>query len=155
MVRALLQWVKLPAKDRLITAEAAVALALGAVTVAVIPFRHIVAYVEARQRSFSPAEAASERIVDLVRRAVERAAKGSFWRAKCFEQGLAAYWMLYRRGVATTLHYGISKGADESLVAHVWVRSDTIDVVGCDIAGDYAELIQFPRVLSEQLHHED
>ena len=144
MVRALWRWARLPAKDRWVTAEAAIALAVSAATVALIPFRHIVAHVEARQRPPSPAAADAEQIVEQVRHAVGRAAKGAFWRAKCFEQGLAAYWMLHRRGVASTLYYGVSKGTDDQLAAHVWVRAAAIDVVGCDIAGDYSELIRFP-----------
>ena len=33
---------------------------------------------------------------------------------------------------------------DGRLKAHVWVRSGDLDVTGCDIAGDYAELARFP-----------
>lgn len=52
--------------------------------------------------------------------------------------------MLRRRGVPSTLFYGVRQSADAGLLAHVWLKVGPIDVVGCDIAGDYAELLHFP-----------
>ncbi len=52
-------------------------------------------------------------------------------------------WMLRRRKIASTLHYGAAS-IDGKLKAHIWVRSGALDVVGCDIAGDYALLASFP-----------
>ena len=65
------------------------------------------------------------------------------WRTLCFEQGVAANWLLRRRGFASTLHYGAAK-REGILKAHVWIKSGPLDVVGCEIAGDYALLARFP-----------
>ena len=143
MIRPLVRWMRLPARDRWITAEAGVALAIGAAMVAFMPFKRIVARVEAGQAAIAPEVAAAPAIV-LVKRAVERAARGAFWRTKCFEQGLAAHWLLRRRGVPSTLFYGVRKTAEEGLLAHVWLRAADMDVVGCEIADRYAELMRFP-----------
>jgi hypothetical protein len=65
------------------------------------------------------------------------------WRTKCFEEGLTAHWMLRRRGLTSTLHYGAAT-IDGALKAHVWVRSGSRDVIGCEIASDFAPLARFP-----------
>jgi len=64
------------------------------------------------------------------------------WRSKCFEQGMAALWMLSRRGLSATLYYGAAIRTD-TLSAHVWVRSGERDVVGCENASDFAVLSRF------------
>ena len=78
-----------------------------------------------------------------IRWALAATARRVPWRAVCFQQGLAAHWMLARRGCASTLHYGVGKKSDGALVAHVWVRSDETDVIGCAEAKDYALLATF------------
>ena len=64
------------------------------------------------------------------------------WRTLCFEQGLAAHWMLSRRQFRSTLFYGAAM-IDGELKAHVWVRSGDRDVIGCENAADFAILSQF------------
>lgn len=81
--------------------------------------------------------------IALIRRAIEAWARRLPWRTLCFEQGLAAHWMLRRRGLASTLFYGAGT-IDGALKAHVWVRSGDRDVIGCENAGDYALLASFP-----------
>ena len=82
--------------------------------------------------------------VAAIRRAVQAWARRLPWRTMCFEQGLAAHWMLRRRGYSSTLHYGAAT-IDGELKAHVWVRSGDEDVIGCENAGDYALLARFPE----------
>ncbi|WP_265569356.1 lasso peptide biosynthesis B2 protein [Sphingomicrobium nitratireducens] len=71
------------------------------------------------------------------------------WRTLCFEQGLAAERWLRRRGLASRLHYGAA-GRGEGPVAHVWVTSGTVPVVGCEQAGEFVELAQFPHAEAPQ-----
>ena len=77
-----------------------------------------------------------------VRRAVAAWGRRLPWRAKCFEQGLAAAWMLRSRGLAYDLHYGASK-KDGDLTAHVWVTSGSTPVVGWENHEDFARLATF------------
>ena len=62
---------------------------------------------------------------------------------KCFARGLAAVWMLRRRNLRADTFYGAAT-IDGRLKAHVWVRSGGLDVVGCEIADEYALLARFP-----------
>jgi hypothetical protein len=65
------------------------------------------------------------------------------WRTMCFEEGMAAHWMLRRRKITSALYYGAAT-IDGELKAHVWVRSGELDVIGCENAADYALLARFP-----------
>ena len=77
-----------------------------------------------------------------VRRAVLAYGRRLPWRAKCFEQGLAAAWMLRRRGMAYALHYGAAT-QDGRLAAHVWVTSGPTAVVGCENREEFSLLATF------------
>jgi hypothetical protein len=79
-----------------------------------------------------------------IRWAVSACARRVPWRAKCFEQGLAAQLMLRRRGTCSVLYYGAASGDERGLSAHVWVRDGDLDIIGGEIASDYAVLATFP-----------
>jgi Transglutaminase-like superfamily len=79
-----------------------------------------------------------------IRWAIGACARWVPWRAKCFEQGLAAQLMLRRRGMLSLLYYGAAPEDKRGLSAHVWVRCGDVDVIGCEIAPAYAVLATFP-----------
>jgi hypothetical protein len=62
----------------------------------------------------------------------------------CFEQGLAAQFMLRRRGIPSVIYYGVAPDDQRGLSAHVWVSDGDIDVVGGEVASRYAVLATFP-----------
>lgn len=132
-------WFRLPWRDRLLLAEALALLAIAALCIAALPFRRIAA-LAARDGHRAPAPAA---LIRRLRWAIDASARRAPWRAKCFEQGLAAQWMLRRRHYASTLHYGARRDPAGGLAAHVWVRSGETDVVGRENAGDYGLLASF------------
>lgn len=114
-------------RDRLLLAEAVLALGLSSAMIRALPFRRVVAFAKAplRQRPGSPG-------VDVARMrwAVEASARRAPWRAVCFQRALALHMLLRRRGVASGLHYGISRPADGALAAHVWLSVDGTTVIG-------------------------
>ncbi len=120
--------------------------ALGMVTlasalVAFVPFRRLsrlVAHVPGE-----PTEIEQRKKIERVRWAIGAVARRVPYRAMCIEQAFAAQWMLTRRGVPAVIHYGVAT-REGALAAHAWVISGEIGVVGCDVAGDYTELAQFP-----------
>ena len=132
-----------PAKRQLV-AEAILALGVAALAIALFPFRRIAASAARRVADGAAGEEERRRRVAEVRWAVAACARRVPWRAKCFEQGLAAQWMLGRRRIPSILHYGVAKGADRALIAHVWLRSGAWDVIGCENEGDFTELARFP-----------
>lgn len=136
------RWRRLSWAERRLLAEAVVALAASALMVALLPFRRVTGSV----RPLRGETADPETQALLARRvawAVAAAGRRVPWRAKCLEQGVAAHWLLRRRGVPAVLHYGVARQPG-GLLAHAWVRAGAIDVVGCENAGDFTELAQFP-----------
>lgn len=51
------------------------------------------------------------------------------WRSLCLEQAIAAKLMLWRRGVASTLHLGVAKQG-ETLTAHAWLDCNGKTITG-------------------------
>lgn len=124
-------------------AESTLFLALAAAAIAFLPFARV-ARLAGGRRAARPAREADKLLVDEIRCAIETIARRLPFRAKCFECGLAAQWMLRRRGLASTLFYGAALDASGGLSAHVWVRAGILDVVGCRNAADFAILARFP-----------
>ena len=130
------------AAERRLLAEAVVSLGVASFLIALVPFRKVAAL--ARLPATAPPEVEEQlKRIEAVRWAVKASARRVPWRAKCIEQGFAAQWMLRRRAVPAMLHYGVAK-RDGSLAAHVWVRSGSNDVIGCENSAEFAEIAQFP-----------
>jgi hypothetical protein len=122
-------------------AESTLFLAAAAGAIALLPFARLVRLIGRRSPDQAPPP--DSRQIAGVRWAVETAARYVPFHAKCFERGLAAHWMLRRRGISATLFYGAALET-RALTAHVWVRAGTMDVVGCENAADYTAVAQFP-----------
>lgn len=116
-----------PASPALL-AEAGMAILAASLAIRIRPFRTIA---EGLERPSEDRPAADRETAYWIRRAVLAWGRRLPWRAKCFEQGLAAAWMLRRRGLAYAVHYGAAR-RDERLDAHVWVTSGSTPVVGCE-----------------------
>ncbi len=61
----------------------------------------------------------------------------------CFPQCLAAYFMLRRRNIASTLVYGVTRDEGQ-LKAHTWVKVGDRTIVGGEVAGNFTVLTTFP-----------
>lgn len=120
-------------------AEAGAAVLIATLAIRAQQFDRLAARLD---RGSTGRPAAHQETAYWVRRAVSAWGRRLPWRAKCFEQGLAAAWMLRRRGLAYALHYGASKSND-SLAAHVWVTSGKTPVVGCENREQFSLLATF------------
>ena len=120
-------------------AEAAVALSVASLAIAILPFRWIV-------RSMGSSTADNMRCaadVQAVRIAVRRASRRLPWRIVCFQEALAVHWMLRVRGNPSRLHYGL-KQADGRLTAHVWVTLAGAAVIGEEAYEGHVCVAVFP-----------
>lgn len=111
----------------------------ASVAIRLRPFRRIAAALEAPRPSTRQADAET---AYWIRRSVRAWGRRLPWRAQCFEQGLAAVWMLRRRGLAYQLHYGAAR-KDGPLHAHVWVTSGPVAVVGHETREAFSLLATF------------
>lgn len=124
-------------------AEAACALAAATAAIKLLPFRTVVRIMNwplSRQerRPTEEREQAAE-----VRRAVKRAARRLPWTIVCFPEGLAAHWMLRRRGAPSLVHYGLRQ-SETGLSAHVWVSLSGDVVVGEETTDRHTCVAVFP-----------
>jgi hypothetical protein len=138
------RWRALFWPDRLLLGEAVILIFLSTVVTRVVTFRQL-GRVAARPRCRNVAAPERRRLVgQRVRWAVLVSARWVPWTAKCFQQGLAAQWMLRRRGVASTLFYGGAMLPGKGLETHVWVQDGEIPIIGGEIADRYRILATFP-----------
>ena len=123
-------------------AEAIPALVLATVAVK-LPFRVLTRLMSTRRER---PKSDRRQAVSIVK-AVERASRRLPWRTVCFQQGLAAHWMLRLRGIPSILHYGIRTG-DGAVSAHVWISLDGEILIGKEEAGRYSQVATFPSQAS-------
>lgn len=121
-------------------AEAGFAILAASLALRLMPFRMLA---ERLSRGVGRAPPADEETAYWLRRAVLAWARRLPWRTLCFEQGLAAFALLRRRGLKATLHYGAAT-IDGELKAHVWVTSGQTQVIGCEDKEKYGPLARFP-----------
>lgn len=127
-------------------AQALIATVAASIAIRLIPFARLAAWMRRRSCPKRRAGAPTGSIAAL-RRAIEAWSRRLPWRTLCFEQGLAAHWILIWQGYASTLNFGATYDNGE-LIAHVWVRSGEADVIGCENAGEFVLLSQFTNVSS-------
>ncbi|URD61589.1 lasso peptide biosynthesis B2 protein [Sphingomonas sp. KRR8] len=105
--------------------EAVLMLAGASIAIRVLPFRRLIPLMGRGVPPPKPVPADP----GLVRVAVKRASARLPWKTVCFQEGLAAHWMMRRRGLDSRLHYGIRPGAAR-LSAHVWIEVANVIVLG-------------------------
>ena len=133
------RWFARPLRDWFMLAESLLALGAAAAMVKLVPFRRIVDLAQ------SPVRVPAGVHVDTIRlrRAVEAWARRVPWRAVCIECALALHLMLRRRGVASEIHYGIRKGGEGELSAHVWLSVDGETLIGGEAAASHVPVATF------------
>ena len=124
--------------------EAIVWLALAALAIAVLPFRNLGRLAARPIRRPKPPDSVRLTEARHVRWAIFAAARRVPWRTVCFQRGLAAQFMLRRRGIPSVLYYGAAQDDRSGLSTHVWVRDCDFNVVGGEIAYRFAILATFP-----------
>jgi hypothetical protein len=133
----------LPWQDRLLLLEGTLWLAMAGLAIAVLPFRLVGRLAAVPIRRLEPLPQERRKDVKRIRWAIAVVAPRVPWRTVCFQQGLAAQFMLRRRGVPSVLYYGAAMDCRGELSAHVWIRDGDVDVIGCEMASRYALLAMF------------
>ena len=141
----LLSW-----RDRVLLANALVWLAGARAAILVLPFKTVAQMASRSVVRPAPLGPGREACVERVRWAITVLARRVPWRAKCYEQGIAAFFMLRRRGVPAELYYGAANIEGEGLCAHVWVRDGDAYVVCGEIAHQFAVLAKFPSSAADE-----
>ena len=135
--------------NRHVLAEGLITLAAASLAIRLLPFKRTVEMMQCSGGRAPPDPAAAERLIRQCRWAVKLWADRVPWRAVCFQRGLALHLMLRRRGIPSTLHYGVAQGGPEGLRAHVWISSEGQPVLGFEEAADFTCLATFPPVAAD------
>ena len=133
-------------EDRVLLLEAGSALTTASIAIRLLPFRWLAGRLSEGGARRNADEVRAVTDIRRVRWAVEACARRLPWRIVCFQKGLALHRLLHRRGIATTLHYGVAQDAERGLTAHVWVTYGGEPVIGGKEAIGYACLATFPAI---------
>ena len=134
----------MPIRDRRIVVETILALALARIAIVILPFRRIGWLLSRPLWRPEPPQPRRAETIGRIRWAIRACARRVPWRAMCFEQGLAAQFLLRRRGIPVVLHFGAALDDRDGLAAHVWVRDGEVDVIGGEVSARFALLTSFP-----------
>lgn len=98
-------------------------LAISQARVKLLPFRHW-AWPNGRFQSETLRHSRAEDLARIhdIKVAVKLAGRVAPWRSKCLDQALATQRMLGRRGLDSTLYYGMIRKPNREWTAHAWVR---------------------------------
>ncbi|WP_080237074.1 lasso peptide biosynthesis B2 protein [Spirosoma rigui] len=81
--------------------------------------------------------------INQISLALQRVAKYTPWRCKCFEQGLTAKLLLQLTGVQSTLVFGVTYDENVKLLAHAWLTCGSVVVTGGSGADQFKEIAVF------------
>ncbi len=121
----------LPRRRRSLLAEALAALALARISMAILPFRRIAAWLGTPGIE-TPLSADDSQVTTArdIGWAVACVARRVPWDGRCLAQAIAASAMLRRRGLQGTVNFGAERGGSKELIAHAWLRFGPCIVTG-------------------------
>ena len=141
-MRRLRNFLALPATEKALALEAAAELAAATLLLAMLPFRHVARRLEGA--SPPPRSGIDPALLRPIGRAVARAARHLPWHPLCLPQTMAARAMLRRRGIPSTLHFGMAlKGEERTMKAHAWLTAGTAGVIGTPAEGEFTVLARY------------
>ena len=150
--RKLQRFSRLPLKDRILTYEAAIFLAIARTWLLVVPFRKIAetlgtSHPAATPRNnLAPTSDGDDEVSRRISEAVTRAAKNIPLHAVCIQQAIAAKIMLQRRGIPCVMHFGVARGLPDSgaaMRAHAWLQTANVEITGFPLDDDLREIAYF------------
>jgi hypothetical protein len=115
--------------EYLLFIEAWIGLAFARFLTACFPFRIITRMMNTpvrKRRKGPPIEIEGP----LISTAIRRAGRKSPWRTMCFEQALAAGFLLRRRGREAIITFGVCKLESGKINAHAWLDCENTRITG-------------------------
>jgi hypothetical protein len=132
---------KLTWKEYMLFAEAWILLAVARLVLVTVSFKKIAAKLKDRESKEYRIPAPAE--LKMITDAIIRAGSRSPWRTKCFEKALAGKMMLRRRGISSTIFFGVRKDGQQKMHAHAWMKSTGFVVTGGTGIDQYTLLSKF------------
>ncbi|MEO5599175.1 MAG: lasso peptide biosynthesis B2 protein [Novosphingobium sp.] len=140
-------------RGKFLVFEATTMLALARVWLLVRPFQRIAGQLGRAVPTSQPDDTAQHLLAEpqitqarQVSAAVRWIARFAPFRAVCIHQSIAAKMMLRRRGIPSTMYFGVARNIEDGkikLTAHAWVRAGQIEMTGFDEAELFQEIARF------------
>lgn len=147
--RLLRRYWQLPSPYRKAVRQAVYWIVMIRAALEVVSFRRVLRYVEARaeaacaEHGTAPADAMAHPPVARTVWSIQAVGRRLMPQRPCLTQALVGRLLLAREGVATTLHIGVAKAA-EDLKAHAWLEHEGTILIGGAHARD--EYRPFPAL---------
>lgn len=145
---------QLPPARRVLLVEAAFDLILARFALRVLPFRRLKPFLARCVKRPEVSGPARKRLRADVVWAIGAAARRLPGKVVCFPRAIVAQAMLRRRGVGTTLYYGVTTLTEPGPTAHVWVQDGDEGVVGFGQKSWYRVLACYPEGQTASGHTE-
>ncbi len=113
----------------LIVTEAALLLTSARIALWLAPFQQLMALLSRPTAQVDLSESERSETRQAVRQGILAARRYLPFPTTCLHRAIAAHWMLRRRGVNTTLYYGVTRSGGK-LTAHAWVQDGDVGVIG-------------------------
>lgn len=134
-----------PARRRLLR-EALASLFLARAALAFVPFRRLAAGLgEMDTDSVAEIPEAEGQVAADIAWAIQATASRVPWDSRCLAQAMAGYRMLWKRGIPSTVYFGVKKDPQAPFSAHAWLRCGAFIVTGEAGHADYRVLCRFSR----------
>ena len=137
-MKFLRKFIKLPAHEKWLLAEAVGFLFLAKAMLLVLPFKLCLRTIKANRVNDKKADMDT---LKQIRKAISRANKLALWKNVCLVQSFAGNWMLGRRNIKSKLMIGVSHNHGNNLIAHAWLVVDGYEIVRQ--AGAYVKLTEY------------
>jgi hypothetical protein len=135
--------------NRLIRLEATLCLVGVRIALWLIPFRPLMDRLSQPVRGSHLSADQRLHAHQVVRRSIAVARRRLPFATTCLHRAIAAHWMLRRRGVNTTLYYGVARTPADGLTAHAWVQDGDVGVIGMRamLQQRYKVVARYPEVV--------
>ncbi|MDY7031663.1 MAG: lasso peptide biosynthesis B2 protein [Thermodesulfobacteriota bacterium] len=117
--------------DRMLLLEAALCLGIARLSLVMFRFRRIAPHLGIHMAESS--EMVKLDCKDFVKQiswALQTASRHLPWKCRCLAQAIAGKMMFKRRGIGSTIYFGVAKDDKENLMAHAWLRCGDLVVTG-------------------------
>ncbi len=150
----ILKFLKLPLHKKAVLFETFFMLGVGRITALLSPMSGIKESVErgtSRCLMENPdADGGSESVngagylgqIELIKWSVGVMSRYTPWKSNCFAQALAAHRMLIRRGIPSTMYFGLAREAGGKIAAHAWLMYKDTVITGAYRRKRYSTVMQ-------------
>ncbi|TVQ01111.1 MAG: lasso peptide biosynthesis B2 protein [Balneolaceae bacterium] len=120
-------------------------LAFFRVLILFFPFKTIARYLgeQGKETTSVDVYSSSHEFMENTARFISNMSRLVPWESKCLVQAAAGKVMLNRKGIESTVYFGVKKNNEAALEAHAWLRVGPKIILGGEIASEFVVVSTF------------